>query len=226
MPRTRTLPTWLPSQPYATRHGSRGWAISAPGAGPVVGPDGTVYVGTTDGWLLAFDPDGELRWKRDTPHRGIGASPVVGGDGSVYVVGLFSATDHRDGEPHVRNESTLYRFDSDGAMLWATRFPEGIPSHWGSGTTTASPNLWRSGSDEVIIVPHLYPTYGGHTVNLVAFSTAGQMLLNHEVTSIRYEITASVDWSIFIPSLNRWFGIEETELLPEPNELPGVVHLG
>ena len=75
-------------------------------------------------------------------------------------------------------------------MLWATRFPEGIPTDWGSGTTTASPNIWRSGSDEVIIVPHLYPTYGGHTVNLVAFSSAGQVLLNHTVTSVRYEITA------------------------------------
>ena len=42
---------------------------------------------------------------------------------------------------------------SGGAMLWATWFPEGIPTNWGSGTTTASPNVWRSGSDEVIIVP-------------------------------------------------------------------------
>lgn len=198
----------------------------APGTGPVIGPDGTVYVGNADGLLHAFTPAGELRWTRDTPGRRIGASPVVGLDGSIYVVGLFSATDHRDGEPHIRNDSTLYRFDSGGAMVWATPFPDGVPRHWGSGRTTASPNIWRSGTDEVIIVPHLYPTYGGHAVHLVAFSTAGGVLFNHKVTSVRYEITSSVDWGIFIPSFNRWFGIEETVLEPQPNQLPVDATLG
>lgn len=198
----------------------------APGTSPVIGPDGTVYVGNAEGMLHAFTPAGELRWKRDTPRRRIGASPVVGLDGSIYVVGLSSATDHRDGEPHIRNDSTLHRFDSGGAMAWVTPFPDGVPREWGSGTTTASPNIWRSGNDEVIIVPHLYPTYGGHAVHLVAFSTAGDVLFNHNVTTVRYEITSSVDWEIFIPSLNRWFGIDDTVLEPQPNQLPLDATLG
>jgi outer membrane protein assembly factor BamB len=39
----------------------------APGSGPVIGPDGTVYVGNADGLLHAITPAGELLWKRDTP---------------------------------------------------------------------------------------------------------------------------------------------------------------
>jgi hypothetical protein len=207
------------------------WRVSelgrfAPGTGPVIGPDGSVYVGNRDGLLRAFTPAGALRWARDTPGRRIGASPVVGLDGSIYVVGLFSARDHRDGEPHIRNESTLYRFDSGGAMVWANPFPDGVPREWGSGMTTASPNIWRSGSDEVIIVPHLYPTYGGHAIHLVAFSTGGGVLFNHKVTSVRYEITASVDWEVLIPSFNRWFGIVPTALEPQFNELPDDATLG
>jgi hypothetical protein len=202
----------------------------APGAGPVIGPDGSVYVGNAEGLLHAFTPAGELRWTRETPGRQIGASPVVGLDGSIYVVGVFSGTrrDHREEEPapHFRNDSTLYRFDSAGATVWATAFPDGVPRDWGSGRTTASPNIWQSGTDEVIIVPHVYPNYGGHTVNLVAFSTAGDVLANHKVTSVRYEITASVDWGGLIPTINNLFGIERTELEPQFNELPVNATLG
>jgi outer membrane protein assembly factor BamB len=167
-----------------------------------------------------------LRWTSDAPGRRFGASPVVDVDGSIYVVGLFSATDHRGGEPHIRNESTLYRFDASGAVVWATPFPSGVPQEWGSGLTTASPNIWRSGNEEAIIVPHLYPTYGGHAVHVVAFSTAGGVLVDHNVTTVRYEITSSVDWESFIPSLNRWFGLTETVLEPQPDELPADATLG
>ena len=73
-------------------------------------------------------------------------------------------------------------------MLWARPFPEGHPPEWGSGAMTASPNIWQSGNDEVIIVPHLYPTYGGHWVRLVAFSTTGGVVFNHKVTYVSYEI--------------------------------------
>lgn len=198
----------------------------APGMGPVIGPDGTVYVGNTTGRLHAFTPTGQLKWTRDAHGRGFGASPVVDSDGSIYVVGLFSATDHRDGEPHIRNESTLYRFDSSGDLLWAAPFPPGVPEEWGSGVTTASPNIWRSGDEEAIIVPHLYPTYGGHAVHLVAFSTAGGVLSDHNVTTVRDEITSSVDWESFIPSLNRWFGLKDTVLETQPNQVPADATLG
>ena len=36
----------------------------APGAGPVIGPDGTVYVGNFTGELRAIRPDGSQAWRR------------------------------------------------------------------------------------------------------------------------------------------------------------------
>src|SRR5512147_2380961 len=37
----------------------------APGAGPVIAPDGTIYIGTRDGKLSSFKPDGTPGWSRD-----------------------------------------------------------------------------------------------------------------------------------------------------------------
>ena len=41
------------------------WAVELGGrvdSSPAVGPDGTVYIGTDDGRLLALWPDGTFRW--------------------------------------------------------------------------------------------------------------------------------------------------------------------
>src|SRR5262249_2603649 len=96
----------------------------------------------------------------------------------------------------------------------------------GSGLSTASPNIWRSGADEVIIVPQVYPTYGGHEVRLVTFTTTGDQRFNQEVTNVRDETTSEVDGTIFVPSVNRWFGLDPTELLPTLNQLPRDAALG
>ncbi|HKP22471.1 MAG TPA: PQQ-binding-like beta-propeller repeat protein, partial [Dongiaceae bacterium] len=54
----------------------------APGAGPVIAPDGTVYVGNMDGTLMAFRPDGTPLWSRDIGgYESIVSSPVLGSDG-------------------------------------------------------------------------------------------------------------------------------------------------
>ncbi len=51
---------------------------------PSIASDGTVYVGSTDGYLYAFNPDGTLRWKRSAGAL-IKASPTIGPDGSIYI---------------------------------------------------------------------------------------------------------------------------------------------
>ena len=62
----------------------------APGAGPVVALDGTVYVGTIEGELVALHADGSPFWSSRYLHPGqaIVASPVISSDGSVYVIGV------------------------------------------------------------------------------------------------------------------------------------------
>jgi hypothetical protein len=55
----------------------------APGANPVVGPNGDVYIGNLEGELRAFHADGTPYWTRklNSLHGGIFAAPVVGADG-------------------------------------------------------------------------------------------------------------------------------------------------
>src|SRR6185312_6874222 len=68
----------------------------APGAGPVVAPDGTVYLGTMEGKLIALHADGSAFWSRDiTPGQAIVASPAIASDGSVYVIGVGIERENR-----------------------------------------------------------------------------------------------------------------------------------
>ena len=157
----------------------------APGAGPVIGTDGTAYVGNFHGELRAIRSDGSQAWKR-TLLRGqsIIASPVIGADGSIYVVGTAwpLIRDHVGGGEFRRYDTTLYRFSSTGAMQWSTNFPQATPGSSGTGAAPAAPNVWRSGEIEVIIVPARYDTEAGRDVHLTAFSSNGALLFDHFVT--------------------------------------------
>ena len=69
----------------------------APGAGPVVGPDGVVYLATREGKLHAFNPNSDPRWSATLPSGyTIQASPAVGMDKTIYVVVGRVARDHTD----------------------------------------------------------------------------------------------------------------------------------
>lgn len=52
--------------------------------GPVVAADGTVYVASNGGKLVALDPDGAVRWEAVLPAPPVGA-PALGASGDVYV---------------------------------------------------------------------------------------------------------------------------------------------
>jgi outer membrane protein assembly factor BamB len=51
---------------------------------PAIAADGTIYVGSTDNRLYAFNQNGTVKWRYETGDQ-IVASPAIGTDGTVYV---------------------------------------------------------------------------------------------------------------------------------------------
>jgi hypothetical protein len=169
-----------------------GLGTFAPGAGPVIALDGTVYIGTIEGKLIALRPDGSLFWSRDiTPGQSIVASPLVAPDGSVYVIGVNIPRKNR---PDARApRATLHHFTSGGGWLNQIAFPQ----HGETGPAAFSPpNIWQSASDTAIMVPTVYPNKvtGGHSVRLIAFSLAGQVLDDKVVNNVIGEVVGGSDF--------------------------------
>jgi glucose dehydrogenase len=85
--------------------GTEKWEFTTGGcisASPVIGSDGTIYVGSSDHKLYAVNPDGTKKWEfatGDFPS----SSPAVGLDGTVYV----GSDDHK-----------LYAVNPDGTKKW------------------------------------------------------------------------------------------------------------
>lgn len=95
---------------------------------PAIGMDGTIYCGSHDYHLYAFNSDGTLKWKFNTGGR-VHGSPTIGSDGTVFIGsenGLHalypnngSMKWHRNmgavwGAPALDEDGTLYLGDGDG----------------------------------------------------------------------------------------------------------------
>jgi len=69
------------------------WMFKADGgfwSSPVIGTDGTIYVGSEDPYLYAINPNGTQKWKFKTNGSVHQSSPAIGSDGTIYV----GATDY------------------------------------------------------------------------------------------------------------------------------------
>lgn len=130
---------------------------------PVVGPDGTIYVGNTDGELVAVNPDGSERWRSAFPGTRILSSPAVAAAGEIYVVTSRKAEDGTV-------SSSLSRVEADGSRTWTTGFPEG-------GITTASPKLWSFEQRTHVLVQVLNKS----AAELVIVQDDGAILHRHDV---------------------------------------------
>jgi len=84
----------LPLESYGGGHASL--------SSPAVAPDGTIYVGTFGGTLLAVAPDGKPEWRFATRME-IRSSPAVADDGTIY----FGGRDRR-----------LYALTPAGKLKW------------------------------------------------------------------------------------------------------------
>jgi len=76
---------------------------------PVIGADGTVYVGSEDSRLYALNPDGTLKWSLATWGQINAGAPAIGADGTIYV----GSIDY-PGSWFAR----LYAINKDGTVKW------------------------------------------------------------------------------------------------------------
>src|SRR5262245_5233473 len=170
------------------------------GSGPTIGDDGTLFLGTREGKVIALHPDGSPFWTRDLPsNEPIWCSPAVGADGSVYVVGVRRADirDHRTGGAgHVIvDRATLYKFDKAGGapagnFVVFPDFPSAArPDHFGPAAVSP-PKVWRFGNDEAILFLASYTTVGGYDLHLLAFSSSLQLIADKLVAYWGGEISA------------------------------------
>jgi outer membrane protein assembly factor BamB len=103
--------TGLSQYDTSTNPGTQKWefATGYPVDSPVIGVDGTIYVGSSDRNLYAINPDGTRRWKFGTPGY-IESSPAIGADGTVFVT-----TSPPQGGAIL---SYLYAVKPDGTLRW------------------------------------------------------------------------------------------------------------
>ena len=70
---------------------------------PAIGPDSTIYVGSTDNYLYAVNSDGTLKWRFPTGDV-VRSSPAIAPDGTIYV-GSY--------------DNHLYAINPDGTRKWS-----------------------------------------------------------------------------------------------------------
>ncbi|MGE3976793.1 MAG: hypothetical protein AB7F94_04330, partial [Nitrospira sp.] len=149
-------------------------------AGPVIASDGSVYLGTQEGKLIALHADGKPFWSREVDQgESIVASPAIGADGSVYVIGAKLKITKIGTIKKTEIGSTLYAFNATGALLARTPFPKkGLRA-----PTTAPPNIVTVVGREIILVPAPYKSRLSHSktgvdVRLIGFLTNGGVVLD------------------------------------------------
>jgi len=102
--------------------GSGSWHYSAgtEPSGPVLGPDGTVYIGG-GGRLSAVKPDGEAKWVFVPTMTGTVSTPAVTTDGYVYVLVVYGLKNLA-----LQGTDSLYAVNPDGSRRWACGLGEGF----------------------------------------------------------------------------------------------------
>jgi outer membrane protein assembly factor BamB len=188
------------------------WVLRFPGsfnsstAAPAIGRDGTIYVGTFLGKMLAITPQGSLKWTFDINCE-IKSSPAIAADGTIYfgsrnrkfyaltpdgkLKWMFPTGGWVDSSPAIAADGTIYfgsadknfyAINPDGSEKW--KFPVGA-------IVDSSPAIAADGT--------IY--FGAHNKKFYALKADGQV---HWAFSTGGPITSSpaigTDGSIYFSS--------------------------
>jgi outer membrane protein assembly factor BamB len=126
-------------QSLDVKTGATGWSLSVgeDASGPVIGPDGSVYI-SASGRLLKLSPQLDSLWTFFPPLAGVLSTPAVTADGYVYVLAVAGKK-----RLAVQEADTLYAVNPDGTRRWACGLGEGLsdPEY-----ALSAPKLDASGS--------------------------------------------------------------------------------
>jgi outer membrane protein assembly factor BamB len=181
---------------------------------PVIGFDGTVYVGADDGSVYAFNgATGDIRWATMVQTAGADSTPVLGADGSLYVgagnsvVALDAATGIQkwrfdtagdvESAPTLASDGTLY-FGADDARVYALDSRNGILKWYfdfpDGSDTDSSPAL---GADGTVYIGSdkgtLYALNGENGTLKWSFKAVGE---------ISGAAVLGLDGTVFVSALN------------------------
>ncbi|MFO7791773.1 MAG: PQQ-binding-like beta-propeller repeat protein [Candidatus Saliniplasma sp.] len=97
---------------------------------PAIDDDGTIYFNTFgDGYLVAINPNGTLKWFFEIDESGMRSTPALGHDGTIYVTGnskihainpngtlkwAYPTGAYWEASPAVGGDGTIYTASSDG----------------------------------------------------------------------------------------------------------------
>ncbi len=98
---------------------------------PVIGPDGTIYIGSSGSGLLAISPDGSFLWNHSLGGSAL-STPAVGSDGTIYVGSdnHFLTAVNPDGTRQWRHEGSCFNYSSPAIGPDGTIFGGGQPSFY------------------------------------------------------------------------------------------------
>ncbi|AEG19374.1 Ig-like domain-containing protein [Methanobacterium paludis] len=128
---------------------------------PVIGSDGTIYIGTTNGILYALNPDLTTKWIYTASGSGSLSSPTIGPDGTLYVsrygCGLYAFQDLVGNFTSTAGSNLNVQFNDSSSN---------IPTSWswsfGDGSTSTEQNPM-----------HTYAANGTYTVSLTVTTAYG-----------------------------------------------------
>ena len=154
------------------------------GTSPAVDSIGTIYVGNTQGTLMAINPDGTTRWKKELSRGWRCSTPSISNlNGNIFVACTFQGyvTDHRDEEPKRRyvQQSKLFCCTPNGEIRWIYTPPTVSlgPKKTSHFFFTSTPKVFdENGLSHIFVVESYWDDYLMQRNFLIVLNESGELI--------------------------------------------------